>query len=169
MGNKAGLRRECTELLDRFGSSTSSLTANNIARHCVLAPGAVADSEAPVRLAELAVNGAQADEKPLYLSTLGAALLRAGRIQEAISRLEEGIRLRAGKSLPADRIFLALAHQRLGHHAEALGWFDRLETYRPNASPEHYWDELEIRLLRREAEAAVVLDPIFPADPFAAE
>ena len=53
---EAGLRRACSELLDRFGSSTDSLTANDVAWYCVLAPDAVADREAPVRLAELAVN-----------------------------------------------------------------------------------------------------------------
>ena len=30
-----------------------------------------------------------------------------------------------------------------------------------------FWDEMEIRLLRNEAEAVVLYDPVFPADPFA--
>ena len=98
LGDEAGLRRACSELLDRFGSSTGSLTANNVAWYCVLAPDAVADREAPVRLAELAVSGAPQAQKPMYLNTLGAALYRAGRFQEAISRLEEGIRQRGGES-----------------------------------------------------------------------
>ena len=74
-GDKAGLRRACSELLDRFDASTNFLTANNVAWYCVVAPDALADREAPVRLAELAVNGASEAEKPVYLNTLGAARL----------------------------------------------------------------------------------------------
>ena len=33
--------------------------------------------------------------------------------------------------------------------------------------PEAFRDELEIRLLRSEAEAVVLYDPIFPSNPFA--
>jgi tetratricopeptide (TPR) repeat protein len=103
----------------------------------------------------------------MHLNTLGAALYRAGRFQEAISRLEEGIRKRGGESSPQDWTFLALAHHQLGHHAEARASLDQFRTYRPNESPERYWEELEIRLLRREAEAVILYDPIFPTDPFA--
>jgi WD40 repeat protein/serine/threonine protein kinase/tetratricopeptide (TPR) repeat protein len=167
LGDEADLRRACSELLDRFGSSIGSLIANNVAWYCVLAPDAVADRVAPVRLAELAVNGAPEAQKPMHLNTLGAALYRAGRFQEAISRLEEGIRKRGGESSPQDWTFLALAHDQLGHHAEAHAWLDRLPAYRPNESDGAFWNELEIRLLRREAEAVILYDPIFPTDPFA--
>jgi WD40 repeat protein/tetratricopeptide (TPR) repeat protein len=169
LGDEAGLRRACSDLLDRFGSSTGSLDPNNLAWCCVLAPLAVADREAPVRLAESAVNDAPAAAKPTYLNTLGAALYRAGRSQEAISRLEEGIRKRAGKGFPQDWVFLAMAHHQLGHDVEAHSWLDRLRSYRPNESDGAYWNELEIRLLRREAEATILCDPIFPVDPFAPE
>jgi hypothetical protein len=101
------------------------------------------------------------------LNTLGAALYRAGRSQEAIFRLEEGIRKRGGESLPQDWVFLAMAHHQLGHDTEARRWLDRLRAHRPNENPRAFWKELEIRLLRREAEAVVLYDPAFPSDPFA--
>jgi len=44
---------------------------------------------------------------------------------------------------------------------------DRLQNHQPSADPNKFWDELEIRLLRSEAEALIPYDPIFPADPFA--
>jgi WD40 repeat protein/serine/threonine protein kinase/tetratricopeptide (TPR) repeat protein len=166
-GDEAGVRRACSELLDRYGRSSGSLTANDVAWYCVLAPDAVADRAAPVRLAQSAVDGAPAAAKPVYLNTLGAALYRAGRFQEAVSRLEEGIRGRGDESLPQDWVFLAMAHRQLGHDAEARGWLDRLRAYRPNERPKYDWNELEIRLLRREAEAVILYDPIFPTDPFA--
>ena len=54
-------------------------------------------STALVRLAEVAVNGeSAAQSKADYLNTLGAALYRAGQFDDAIRRLEEGIRLRSG-------------------------------------------------------------------------
>jgi WD40 repeat protein/serine/threonine protein kinase/tetratricopeptide (TPR) repeat protein len=165
-GDEAGLRRACWELLDRFGSSTGSGTANDVAWYCVLAPDAVADREAPVRLAELAVNEAPEAQRPMYLNTLGAALYRAGRFREAITRLEEGIRKRGDESLPQDWTFLALAHHQLGQHGEAHSWLGRFRTYRPNVNSSAFWNELEIRLLRGEAEAVIRYDPIFPTDPF---
>ena len=38
------------------------------------------------------MNDAPEAEKPDFLNTLGAALYRAGRFEEAIRRLQEGIR-----------------------------------------------------------------------------
>ena len=70
-------------------------------------------------------------------------------------------------SIWADWVFLAMAHHRLGHHDEARRWLDRFRDRSPNLDPSAFWDELEIRLLRAEAEAVVLWDPIFPADPFA--
>jgi hypothetical protein len=61
-----------------------------------------------------------------------------------------------------------MAHHRLGHAAEARLW---LEHFRDLPSPStpllRSLDELEIELTHREAEAVVLLDPVFPADPFA--
>ena len=120
-----------------------------------------------VRLAELAVNGAPEPLKGAILNTLGAALYRAGRFAEAVRRLEEGIQQSKGVSREADWVFLAMAHHRLGHHDEARRWLDRFRDRRPRLAPSAFWGELEIRLLRAEAEAVVHWDPIFPADPFA--
>ena len=62
-----------------------------------------------------------------------------------------------------------MAHHQLGHEAEARLWLDRLRAHRPNENPDAFWNELEIRLLRREVEALILYDPVFPADPFAPE
>jgi len=104
--------------------------------------------------------------KAIYLNTLGAALYRAGRLEEAIRRLEEGIQLRNGTSIPQDWVFLATAHHRLGHRAQARQYLDRLCSRQPSTDPVEFWNELEIRLLRSEAEATILYDPIFPPDPF---
>jgi tetratricopeptide (TPR) repeat protein len=166
-GDLDGQRQACVNLLDRFGNTTDPWEASNLAWSCALAPGSVAVHEAPVRLAELASQEFRAERNQLVLSAPGAVLYRAGRLEDAIHRLEEGIRLRKGESLPRDWAFLSMAHGRLGHHDEARRWLDRFRSYQPNADPNRFWEELEIRLLRTEADAVVVYDPIFPADPFA--
>ena len=86
----------------------------------------------------------------MILNTLGAALYRAGRFEESIRRLEESIAGRNGESQPQDWVFLALAHHRLGHGAEARRWLDRFRAYRPIEKPYAFWSEQEIRLLRRK-------------------
>ena len=113
------------------------------------------------------MKGFSAGQKHLALNTLGAALFRAGRFEDAIRRLEEGIKLRNGAETPQDWPFLAMAHHRLGHRDEARGWLDRLRDRRPSTKPYQFWNELEIGLLRSEAEAVILYDPVFPADPFA--
>jgi hypothetical protein len=101
------------------------------------------------------------------LRSLGALSYRAGRFDEARTVLEEKIRLSSGESTPQDWAFMSLILNRLGRRGEALEWLGRFRGRRPSDHPMAFWDELEIRLLRSEAEAVVLHDPVFPADPFA--
>jgi len=162
-----GCSAQVSALLRKYQQTTDPNKANEVAWWCVLAPGVVADPEDPVRLAELAVKGFAAGQKHYALNTLGAALYRAGRFEYAIRRLEEGIRLGNRESFPQDCVFLAMAHHRLGHRDEAHRWLDRLRNRQPSTDPNQFWDELQIRLLRSEAEAVILYDPVFPANPFA--
>jgi WD40 repeat protein/serine/threonine protein kinase/tetratricopeptide (TPR) repeat protein len=166
-GDRAGLQPAYSDLLSRYGSVTNPSTANTVAWSCALVPHVVADRMTPVRLAEAALAAFPPAQKPDVMNTLGATLYRAGRYEEAISRLLEGIRLRGDEGSPQDWAFIALAQYYLGQDFKARPWLERLRTYRPNESPGRSWDELEIRLLRREAEAVILYDPMFPIDPFA--
>jgi hypothetical protein len=60
-----------------------------------------------------------------------------------------------------------MAHHRMGHRDEVLRWLDRLRNRQPSADSAQFWNGLEVRLLRSEAEAVIHYDPIFPANPFA--
>jgi hypothetical protein len=167
-GDRAGWRDVCAALLARFGGTIDTRTAGEVARAWALAPGPAGDPAAPLRLAEvgsglIGTPGAMADA----VTTLGAVLYRAGRTDQAIGRLEEALRARGGADSPRDWAFLALAHHRLQHHAEAKRWLERLRSHKPSTDPARFWDELEIRLLRSEAEAVILYDPVFPNDPFA--
>ena len=106
-------------------------------------------------------------QRHVVLNTLGAALYRAGRFELAISRLNDAIHARSGLEDPLDWPFLAMAHHRLGHRDEAGRWLDRFHSRQAKANKPDFWNELEIRLLRIEAESVVIYDPVFPADPFA--
>ena len=106
--------------------------------------------------------------KGYYLNTLGAALYRAGRFEDAIRRREEGIQLvNNGRSTPQDWGFLAMAHHHLGHRDLARDYLRRLGSRQPSTDTARCWDEIEVRLLQNEAEAVILCDPTFPADPFA--
>jgi eukaryotic-like serine/threonine-protein kinase len=166
-GDRAGWRRSVAALLDRFGGARDCWMANRVAWDCTMGPDAPVNPGVPVRLAEVGVQGYDGTiDKPNSLNTLGAALYRAGRYEAAIGRLEEAIQARGGEH-PSDWPFLALAHHHLGHRDEARRWLDRLREHRPSEKADNFWDELEIRLPRREAEAVILYDAAFPDDPFA--
>jgi WD40 repeat protein/serine/threonine protein kinase len=154
--NRVGVRRACENVLDRFGNATDATKANAVARSCVLVPDAVADLEAPIRLAEAALSKCSEREKSDMLNTLGAALYRAGRFEEAIRRLNESSKTRRAKVVPKALAFLAMAHHALGHQDEAKDWLDSLTASQVNKVPGSSWDEIEIRILRREAESLIL-------------
>jgi tetratricopeptide (TPR) repeat protein len=167
-GDRAGWRGSIAAPSEvRPGARIHWWAANELAWNCALGPGATSDPAVPVRLAEIAVRDCPESSQATLLNTLGAALYRAGRFDEAIRRLQEGIGRRKGEILSEDWPFLAMAHHRLGHRAEARRWLDKLRESQPSESPNRFWDDLSIRLLRSEAEALILYDPVFPDDPFA--
>jgi uncharacterized protein HemY len=155
-GNRAGVRRVCEDLLKRFGKTTDPAQANIVAWCCVLVPDAVADRETPIRLAEAALARWSEGEKSDVLNTLGAALYRAGRFEEAIRHLNESSQTRGGEHVPRGYAFLALAHHRLGHRDESKRWLDKLRDYQSHQVSNFSWDNLEIDILRREAESLIL-------------
>jgi Tfp pilus assembly protein PilF len=166
-GNSNGSKSAVYDMVDRFGTTDDPDRANSVAWTCALLPNAVSNLEGPIRPAEAAVKGASRYHMADSLTTLGATLYRARRLHEAVRRLDEGIQSPRKWKVPQAWAFLAMAHHRLGHRAEARRWLDRLREYQPSTDPNRFWDELEIRMLRSEAEAVVLYDPIFPADAFA--
>jgi WD40 repeat protein/serine/threonine protein kinase len=157
-GNRAGVRRACADLLERFGNTTDPVQAHSVAWYCVLAPDAVDDPKAPVRLAEAALAGHPGSGRARsdVLKTLGAALYRAGKFEEAIRRLDESIQTRGAGGDPRGFAFLALAHHRLGHPDEAERWLDKLVASRPKEGFDFSTDDVEIRILHREAESLIL-------------
>ena len=157
-----GYNRACALLLKRFAQPAGSREGRAIAWYCAVPELGKRPRITPTTGRDCAVKISPAEDKHLFLNTLGATLYRFGRFEDAIGRLEGGIKLRNGKSEPSDWVFLAMAHHRLRHSDDARHWLDKLRDYQPSTDPNQFWDELEIRILRSEAEAVIVYDPGIP-------
>ncbi len=159
-------RRACSLLLARAGKVKAPLAANDAAWVCLLSPAAKVE---PARLVKLAERGWLKEPKNAnYLNTLGAALVRAGRYEEAVRRLEDAIQFGDGKGTWADWLVLALAHHHLGHPAEARRWLAKAVAWWDGAGKDGPKDEhglppdwsarVGFRVLRAEAEALLKPD-----------
>jgi WD40 repeat protein/serine/threonine protein kinase/tetratricopeptide (TPR) repeat protein len=153
-GDRAAYRRVCAGQVQEAGPTPSGDLGNAVAWVCVLGPDAVDDFSRPIALAEAAVRQAPPHLKAGILNTLGAVLYRAGRFRDAIDRLNEGIKLTGTQGGVHDWIFLAMAHYRLGETAGARKFLARAMQYQPEEKG-RLWDELEIDVLRREAQALI--------------
>jgi WD40 repeat protein/tetratricopeptide (TPR) repeat protein len=162
-GDADGYRKTCADLLGRFGESNNPVFDHQVARTCVLAADAGVDPGRVVQLAESGGPGITGD--PWSRTTLGAALCRAGRYEEAVQRLNEVLKV-AGPGTTAETwLYLALAHHGLGHKEEARQWLDKAEAWLEQATREKpagtpgtaplSWDwRLELEALHREAKVA---------------
>jgi Tfp pilus assembly protein PilF len=119
-----------------------------------VAPDAVTDYTLPLELARLAAS--RQPNVPAVLNTLGTVLYRAGQDDKAIEQLTKAIEVHGKGGTPADWLILALAHQRQGRAGEARKWLDKAVTELEKQGAEQSWsNQLELRLLRREAEARI--------------
>jgi hypothetical protein len=148
VGHRAAYRRDCAALLDHLGG-TDQPALGEVAGTCLLGPEAVADYTGLIRALERAV--AADPGACTYRHLLGGILYRAGQWQAAVGQLNEISQTRKhtkdGGSVD-DWLFLAMAHQRLGHADEAQKWLDKaVKRIGPAAVQPLAW-----QLLRREAE-----------------
>jgi tetratricopeptide (TPR) repeat protein len=141
IGDRAEYRATCGRLLSVVGSDPESSNANDAAWICCLGPAAVPDLASveplvPALVVALAVKDYPRDGAAL--TTYGAALLRAGRPAEAISKLEESISLLGQRDTAHNGLLLAIAHHQLGHADEACRWLKSaaamMDHYRAPAS-----------------------------------
>jgi tetratricopeptide (TPR) repeat protein len=118
-GDAGGYRDSCAGMLKRWGTSDSFTLWT-----CVLAPNAVGDPMALANGAEKAVGKEPKDL--MSANSLGAALYRAGRYDEAARQLTRASGLDPGRtSLIYTWFFLAMTHHRLGHAPQARQWLDK--------------------------------------------
>jgi hypothetical protein len=141
-----------------------------------LGQDAVDDWSRVVRITQEAVH-----ELPVRQSynfhDLALVCLRAGRFEAALRALDESDGLGAGwPARTLNEPVRAIVCHHLGRHAEARSalekarqWADQNEKKGPPdlTALNYLGDWYRHLILVREAEALIVYDPIFPADPFA--
>jgi serine/threonine protein kinase/Flp pilus assembly protein TadD len=157
-GELEAYRRVCAAMLDRFGNSQDPRAAYCVVSASIALPDALPDM---ARLVPVGQNAAR-----WYLGSgrrLAAALCRAGAYDESIRyfhEVERHFRLRG-----EDWLFLAMAHQRLGHAdeaqrcwAKATQWIDEADHQQLDdpAGTRPAWGEWHERVvvpvIRREVE-----------------
>jgi tetratricopeptide (TPR) repeat protein/predicted Ser/Thr protein kinase len=162
-GNVAAYRRVCAEMLNRYGSTEDPIVADRLVWTCANRSNSLPDVAALLPLADLAVVGF-----PGAARTRGAALVRAGRYEEALRTFEASSKINAPH--PSDMCFQAIACCGLGripqarkHLADASLWIAQADrTQLPDAEltvpswANLGWDErFEALRLREEAESLV--------------
>ncbi len=176
VGDREGYRAFVEEIRRREGQTKIPIVAYVLARSCVLTADPVVEPEQVIRWAESANRDSRT---AWYLHVLGAAHYRAGHLDQAIQLLEESNT--AYSSTPSfedtlqNSLVLAMAHERSGHRAQARALladvqraWRRIETSRTDGAVSlTSTDWLPLQLLRREAEAVILYDLVFPTDPFA--
>jgi WD40 repeat protein/tetratricopeptide (TPR) repeat protein len=156
-----GYRKSCATLIARFGKSDNP-AANWAVWTCILLPDAVTDFTPLVRLDEQVL--AKHPRNWYFLTTLGAALYRAGRFEEATRKLDEACKAHGNGGNAYNWLFLAMAQHRLGNANEGRRWLAKssewLESARqgkikdkPISIPLNWKDHFSLNLLLREAEA----------------
>jgi WD40 repeat protein/tetratricopeptide (TPR) repeat protein len=155
-GDLAGYRRLCRRVIGEAEQIADIGSANSLAWIFAIAPGAVDDYERVVRLASLALPDIPGikTRRHASLNSLGAALYRAGRYREAIAILDEAVPLATGNNADYDKVFLAMAHQKLGNTKEAKRLLDEVNATPPSTGSLE-WSELELGLPRKEAEKLI--------------
>jgi hypothetical protein len=157
----SGYRDGCAALISRFQGEERLGFVEPIAWACSLGPDALVDWTSLISAMDAAV--AQRPDDAELRKTLGAALVRAGRPREAISALEESVRLNGHGGNAFDWLFLALAHHRLGHSTQATAALAAARDWIAHGderaipdpylwSPLRWYTKLELELLLREAE-----------------
>jgi tetratricopeptide (TPR) repeat protein len=111
---------------------------------------------AAMRLARLAVE--LEPDNFMHQNTLGVALFRLGRYDEAVRCLEANLS-RSGQYVAFDLYFMAMSYERLGERAKARAAFDRasaLVADDPGLTPVH---RQELAGFRAEAEGLLAISP----------
>jgi serine/threonine protein kinase/Flp pilus assembly protein TadD len=158
LGDLKGYREVCKAMLDaRCGAEQPEAARGSLPWTCVLAPECGVE---PARVLELAEQLATRNPQNWSVqTTLGAALHRAGRFEEATRQLTKTADLTAEPDYALEHLwfFLAMVHERQGHTDEARRWLakaiESLDRPEGRAARRFWTQRLTAELLRHEAEA----------------
>jgi tetratricopeptide (TPR) repeat protein/serine/threonine protein kinase len=132
VGDRAGYRKLCVQMRERFGASKNIDLFALLAHTCVLAPDGLEDAKAALLLAErrFALTPSPSVHHAWSFHVLGLACYRAREHRKAVEWLARGLKKHwQGEREVFNWAVLAMAHQRLGYTAEARKWFARTEQW----------------------------------------
>jgi tetratricopeptide (TPR) repeat protein len=167
IGDIAGYRRDCSEMVQRFGQTDDPQIAERIAKSCLLQPDAVEDQKLVQKLAELAVTKTEKNTYyPYFMLAKGMAEYRAGNPRIAINWLRKCMKLPSISQPPYKslaQLFLAMSYHRLGQDKEARETLRQartlidaqLEKWKPEDAFKGNADWLRPMSVLREAEALI--------------
>jgi serine/threonine protein kinase/tetratricopeptide (TPR) repeat protein len=178
-GDPDRYRRLCRQMLDRFRETNDPAIAERAAKYCLLLPSSGPERQDANQLAERAVAGTTGRLRQWARAAKGLADYRAGRFADALVAIDNAEAATGGRGdwnfeVPAGCV-RAMALLCLGRRDEARAALEKVSgLYRANApqtiapDPGWFWPDLLIcDILHGEAEALIVFDAAFPADPFA--
>jgi hypothetical protein len=158
-GDTPGYRAAADKLLTRFRNSHSPDDLYKAAWSCCYTDAAVADLTVPVQVAEAARGLFAKDLSSRARRTLGPALYRAGRTDEAIAQLEAVVRTNGDVGVPQDWVFLAMAHHKKLNADEAHRWLEKVRAFVKDEKTPFSTDLVECRVLLKEAESLLQEPP----------
>jgi WD40 repeat protein len=171
-GDRDAYREACAAVLDRQGPEpTVILDALGAASLFALGPDGLDDYRPAMRWFEDRRPDARGPG-PIFwhrfpnANPAGGLLVRAGRVDEAVARLTEGLaagRKAKSEESPTDWAYLALAQATKARIGEAKSWLERLANWKSDLRAS-FWDLQELALLRSEVES-LIRDAEFPGDP----
>jgi serine/threonine-protein kinase len=160
IGDTEAYDRACWQMLERFGNTDHPAVAEQTAKTCLLAPGAVGDFDRVLKLADLAVKKNPSDR--WILLTRGLVEYRAGRPADALAWLERVAAKADGSNTDATAFAVqAMALYHLAKAAEARTALERAQAIIAQKMPHpsrgqrfggDWHDWLHSQILLREAE-----------------
>jgi len=167
MGDEKGYRRQCREMLGRFGQDADPAIADRTAKACLLVPDAVPDMKRVLELADRTVTGTEKHRYyPYFQISKALAEYRTGHFPAAIDWLRKSdpnfgqTRIYPGA---LSRLVRAMAYARMQPAdlskartalAEAVQIMDTQFPQLSAGALDGNWNDwLHCRILRREAEA----------------
>lgn len=156
-GEVESFRRLCRDQLTEQGETPDPEIASQVAMLCAQSAAATDDWSKPLKLAERAVAGAKKpSDRWQRLVIVGAALVRAGRFESAIEKLEEAIKLRGdnGTETYGEEYWLALAQHQLGRSKEAQERLIQADALMRQVLP------IDFKLIRLQKEVQQTVAPV---------
>ncbi len=129
MEDHEGYSKACSQIVERFATTTDPVTALFAARACTVPPDGSIDPGTLARWKQL--TQAVASDSPQMLHLLGLMSYRAGHCEEAVHWIRQALQTSSkSEDHATDHLLLALAYQRLGDTEKARSALDQARSVR---------------------------------------